>query len=61
MRVKKVKGGYRVETSVGGYPFGHTYRGFNRKCAILKHNIMETTARKYGSKWIDQPLFAEYC
>lgn len=60
MRVKKVKGGYRVTTSVGGYPFGHVYRGYNRVSAIAKHNGMERIARRYGDKWIDQELFNEY-
>lgn len=60
MKVKKVKGGYRVETSVGGYPFGHVYRGFNRVQAIYKHNGMERAARKFGDKWIDRQEFNEY-
>lgn len=60
MRVKKVKSGYYVETSVGGYPFRKTYRGYNRVQAINKHNQMEKAARKYGDKWIDSPLFNDY-
>ena len=60
MRVKKVKGGYRVETSVGGYPFSKVYRGYNRVQAITKHNAMERYARRFGDQWIDQPQFNEY-
>ena len=60
MNVRKVKGGYRVESYVDGYPFGHTYIGYNRVQAISKHRGMENLARRYGGKWIDTPIFNEY-
>lgn len=61
MKVKKVKGGgYRVETSVGGYPFAKVYRGCNRVCAIGMHKAAENSARRYGCRWIDRPEFNEY-
>ena len=60
MNVKKVKGGYHVESHVGGYRFGRTYLGYNRIQAIFVHKDMERTARKFGSRWIDQPQFNEY-
>ena len=60
MSVKKVKGGYRVESSVGGYPFRRTYLGFNRGEALSEHKKMERIANRYGDKWIDKELFFEY-
>lgn len=60
MVVKKVKGGYYVETSVGGYKFSKTYRNTNRTQAVNKHNQMERAARVRGDKWIDCPQFNEY-
>ena len=60
MRVKKVKGGYYVVSSVGGYPFGRKYRGYSRAQAVMKHNQMSALARRYGDKWIDQPMFNDY-
>lgn len=60
MKIKKVKGGFRIVSSVGGYPFNRTYRGYNRVQAIYKHNQMQQMARRYGDRWIDQPQFNEY-
>lgn len=60
MNVRKVNGGYRVESNVGGYPFGHTYIGYNRVQAISIHKGMERSARKLGSSWIDKDDFNEY-
>lgn len=60
MRIKKVKGGFHIVSSVGGYPFGRTYRGYNRVQAVNKHNQMERFARQFGDKWIDQPMFNDY-
>jgi len=60
MSVRKVKGGYRVESYVGGYSFGKTYLGYNRVQAINIHKSMESAARKYGCKWIDLPMFNDY-
>ena len=60
MKGKRVHNGYRVESYVCGYPFGHTYIGYSRVQALSKHATMERAARKYGEKWIDQPQFNEY-
>ena len=60
MSVRKVKGGFRVETNVGGYSFGHTYIGYNRVQAIALHKTMERIARKHGCSWIDKPIFNDY-
>lgn len=60
MKVRKVKGGYYIQTSVGGYPFSKTYRGYNRVGAIRSHTTMERKARKFGDKWIDEPEFNSF-
>lgn len=61
MRVKKVKGGYRVETRVCGYSFCKNYYGYNRAQAIIKHSQVMLDALHYGCNWIDIEKFNEYC
>ena len=60
MKVKKVKGGYRVTTYVCGYRFGKTYFGVNRSQAIMQHTGMMNQAMRFGGQWIDNIRFNEY-